>query len=106
MAPGSTHCRRGNPCTLLATPPAMIRTYLSATIALCLSACGNDSGLGLGPDAGGDVVLPSGGSGLPCEVSALLAANCQTCHGATPSNGAPISLVSFRDLTAHNSNGV
>jgi mono/diheme cytochrome c family protein len=52
-----------------------------------------------GADAGG------GGGGeqtsdLPCAVAALLATNCQSCHGATPTMGAPMSLVTHADLAA------
>lgn len=40
------------------------------------------------------------GGTLPCEVSQLLQASCGSCHGATPSNGAPMSLVTHADLLA------
>jgi len=50
--------------------------------------------------------VTAGPGGLPCDVRALLSANCQTCHGATPSNGAPFPLVSYRDLTGKNPSGV
>jgi cytochrome c553 len=36
-------------------------------------------------------------TGLPCEVDALLAKRCRTCHGP---GGSPMSLVSYEDLTA------
>lgn len=49
-------------------------------------------------DAGGG---PTGcGAILPAAVQALLAAKCTTCHGATPVSGAPMSLVTYGDLTA------
>jgi Copper type II ascorbate-dependent monooxygenase, C-terminal domain len=35
---------------------------------------------------------------LPCMVSQVLATNCQSCHGATPIGGAPMSLVTYADL--------
>jgi hypothetical protein len=35
---------------------------------------------------------------LPCAVSKALATNCQSCHGATPIGGAPMSLVTYADL--------
>jgi hypothetical protein len=35
---------------------------------------------------------------LPCAVSKLLVTNCQSCHGATPIGGAPMSLVTYADL--------
>jgi hypothetical protein len=51
---------------------------------------------------------PSNGSGgasgetktLPCDVSTVLEGHCQSCHGAKPSFGAPMPLVSYADLTA------
>ena len=58
---------------------------------------GDDGGAGsTGDDSatGGD---PS--AGLPCEVDAILAQTCRTCHGDPP-NGAPFSLVSLADLVA------
>lgn len=38
------------------------------------------------------------GSGMPCEVAALLENHCVSCHGTTPSGGAPNSLVTRDDL--------
>jgi hypothetical protein len=35
---------------------------------------------------------------LPCAVSAIFESRCQSCHSATPSAGAPMSLVSWDDL--------
>lgn len=47
----------------------------------------------------GDVPQPSGtGAALPCEVSRVLAANCQNCHGATPQFGAPMPLMTYDDM--------
>ena len=38
-------------------------------------------------------------SGLPCNVQAILQANCQRCHSNTPnSSGAPMNLVTYADL--------
>jgi hypothetical protein len=48
------------------------------------------------PDAGSIAVMESG---LPCDVAALLATYCVSCHGAPPAAGAPMSLVTFADLT-------
>ena len=39
-------------------------------------------------------------TGLPCDVNAILVANCQSCHGELPAAGAPMSLVTYADLTA------
>ena len=38
-------------------------------------------------------------SGLPCDVSKVLQQSCLSCHGSPPS-GAPISLVTYANLTA------
>lgn len=37
---------------------------------------------------------------LPCDVEAIVAANCRSCHGATPAFGAPMPLVGYEDFTA------
>lgn len=37
---------------------------------------------------------------VPCEISQVLSASCQSCHGAAPINGAPMPLVTLADLTA------
>jgi hypothetical protein len=51
--------------------------------------------------AGGTMVAPPTATGiLPCGVSKALVANCQSCHGATPIGGAPMSLVTYADVQA------
>lgn len=57
-----------------------------------------DSGTGTGGnDSGGG----TGASGLPCDVAAVLAnEQCTVCHGSTPAGGAPMSLVTYENLTA------
>lgn len=42
---------------------------------------------------------PGTTTGLPCDVSQVLSKSCTSCHGSPPS-GAPMSLVSYADLTA------
>jgi hypothetical protein len=37
---------------------------------------------------------------LPCDVEAIVAQNCRSCHGTTPQFGAPMSLVTWEDLNA------
>jgi len=55
--------------------------------------------------SGGSSQAGSGGSsgasggGLPCDIQTFLVSTCQSCHGATPSGGAPRSLVTYADLT-------
>ena len=55
----------------------------------------------------GTSMLPSaasaaagGGTTLPCEVSQLMQTHCGACHGATPTSGAPMPLVTYADLLA------
>jgi hypothetical protein len=49
-----------------------------------------------GTGAGGAMAT----SDLPCDVASVLEANCQSCHGATPTFGAPMPLVTLADLEA------
>lgn len=78
-------------------------------VAVMLAACalGCTSGLGGGGRGGGGgaghgastgASLP--GEGLPCDVDAIFATHCRTCHGATLAFGAPMALVSRADLVA------
>ncbi len=39
-----------------------------------------------------------GSTPMPCDVATVVATNCQTCHGATPIGGAPMSLLSYDDF--------
>jgi hypothetical protein len=62
------------------------------------SSSGTGTG-GSGTGTGGSTV--SGvASDLPCDVANLLASKCVLCHGTPPSAGAPMSLMSYADLTA------
>lgn len=49
------------------------------------------------PAADGGVAVAKG---LPCDVGAVLSEHCSHCHGSSPAFGAPMSLVSYEDLTA------
>lgn len=40
-----------------------------------------------------------------CEAREVLERNCQRCHGAKPSNGAPFALVTYEDTQASNKKG-
>ena len=75
----------------------------SALVAGLFSACymggGVDATSSVG-DAGGNVSDAGAGGGLPCDVQAVLAAHCQSCHGSTPAAGAPMALMSYADLVA------
>jgi cytochrome c553 len=72
--------------------------YRLIAFSLLLAACKQDWSQSGGPDAGASV-------GLPCDVEAVLAAHCQSCHGNPPSGGAPISLVTYDDLMRIDGNG-
>jgi hypothetical protein len=63
-------------------------------LAECTTGC--DAGLVTPKDAGtgGPVSM----NGLPCDVADVLARKCLACHGTTPTNGAPDSLVTRADL--------
>jgi hypothetical protein len=51
------------------------------------------------PDAmAGGQDATTGARTLPCDVDAVLAGHCRSCHGSPPSQGAPMSLVSYDDL--------
>ncbi len=54
---------------------------------------GGTGGSGGGSGTGSD-------SGLPCEVDAVLAAHCRSCHAAKPTAGAPFPLMTYDDLLA------
>ncbi len=43
---------------------------------------------------------PGHSSGIPCDVDAILAKDCRSCHGASPTAGAPNALVTWEDLQA------
>jgi hypothetical protein len=42
---------------------------------------------------------PTLANGLPCDVDAVLAQRCRSCHGATPLYGAPMPLVTHADVS-------
>ncbi len=65
-----------------------------AFVCIVLAACGNDHALGSDYE----------GTGLPCEVQRVLETYCQGCHG-NPTQNAPVSLVSYDDLTMYVSGG-
>lgn len=75
---------------------------LAGASALAIAGCGPlaDSPTEAGGDAGTSQVNTTAASGLPCAVDEALAKNCRSCHGAVPQFGAPMSLVTYADLTA------
>jgi len=81
----------------------------SAADDACTTNCGTDTGGDDGatgsvsPDGSGDADSDgsgdgAAGEGIPCDVREALAANCWTCHGATPQFGAPMSLATAEDF--------
>jgi hypothetical protein len=72
----------------------LIFALLSSFTALACHAPHDLGGGGAGGGAGG------ASPGLPCDVDAVLAASCRSCHGATPQFGAPMPLVTHADLIA------
>jgi cytochrome c551/c552 len=91
-------------CTAAAVDPVSSRHGVGANGDTSSGGSGGGSGAGSGSGSGG-LGASSGGtpdapSGLPCDVDAVLAAHCRTCHGSTPSFGASIPLVTWQDLTA------
>ncbi|HEX7597403.1 MAG TPA: hypothetical protein VF518_04255, partial [Polyangia bacterium] len=59
---------------------------------------GGSSQVGSG-GAGGIADAGTAGGSLPCDVQTVLVNRCESCHGTTPSGGAPRSLVTYSDLT-------
>ncbi|AKT36108.1 hypothetical protein [Chondromyces crocatus] len=87
----------------------LLRVLLPFTVVLSAAAgCFLPSGDGAdaepsGSGAGGPVGQGGSGTGadrgLPCDVDAVLATHCRSCHGSTPS--APMALVTYEDLAAN-----
>jgi hypothetical protein len=74
----------------------------ASILALFLISCGSSSSDAPGGDGGAlnDATTASGSTPLPCDVSAVLQANCQSCHQNPPINGAPMSLITWEDTQA------
>lgn len=75
-----------------------------AVMAAVASGC---SGVGVGMDddggtndGGTNVAMLPDDAGIPCEITALIARRCSTCHGAPPTAGAPVTLLTRADFTA------
>jgi len=60
---------------------------------------GSGGGSGGSSQTGSGGAGGSAGSGLPCDIQTFLVNNCASCHGTTPTSGAPRSLVTYADLT-------
>lgn len=59
-----------------------------------------DASVDAGDEPASDPAPTPAVEGVPCAVSAVLDKKCNSCHGATPKYGAPMSLVSYGDLHA------
>jgi hypothetical protein len=57
------------------------------------------NGKGKGTTAHGDAATETP-RGLPCDVAAVIAANCMECHGAVPAGGARNRLLTYEDFAA------
>jgi len=83
-----------------------MRTNIAVACALACASCGRDYAAGAA--AAGSTTDPSVDAGasdavtitgdLPCDVHAVLAAHCTSCHGDPPTSNAPYSLVTYSDL--------
>ncbi|MFO0588992.1 MAG: hypothetical protein U0441_15690 [Polyangiaceae bacterium] len=81
---------------------------LAITGSLSMAACtsvsetiiGSNGGGGSGGSAGTGGTTTADQTGVPCDVGAVFASKCLSCHGAKPSGGAPMSLVTYDELTA------
>ncbi len=62
-----------------------------------LVSCGTTSATG-GSDGGTTTVI--GSTPLPCDINAIVVANCQSCHSNPPQSGAPMPLVTWEDFQA------
>src|SRR5581483_5115953 len=55
---------------------------------------------GRGGTSGAGGTPATAASGLPCDVQAMLAAKCSSCHGPVLVGGAPMHLLTYADLMA------
>jgi hypothetical protein len=92
-----------------------LRGWLTLGLGLSVGlGCGGGSAASPGwygpPDSGPGGGGPGGSSGagatgvavtgLPCDVATILQAKCVVCHSSPPTGGAPMSMVTYSDLTA------
>lgn len=66
-----------------------------ALLAGCYAAAADGTGAGGGGGSGNATTGGTAGDGLPCDVQKVLSDNCWSCHGVTPSQSAPNSLVTY-----------
>ena len=80
-------------------PRSPLIVFLASLVIAC-SSSNNDAPAGGGAGASAGGAGGSAGGFLPCDVDAVLAASCRSCHAQQPLFGAPMPLVSYTDLTA------
>lgn len=69
--------------------------FVASALLVTLAGCQGSIAVGnTGGGGGGN----QGPTGLPCDVAELVAARCASCHGTTPSGGAPVTLLSRDDF--------
>lgn len=84
---------------------AAVGCYTGPDSTLAAATPASDASAG-SPAPGSDEAAADGDAGargvdgVPCDVSMLLATSCLRCHGARPTKGAPMSLVTYDDLVA------
>ncbi len=73
-----------------------------ASVAASLAVACSSSDAAAPGMPGGDGVTVDGGAGssLPCDVDAVLARSCRSCHSSPPAYGAPMPLLTLDDLHA------
>lgn len=64
------------------------------------AAGASSTAAGVSSAAAGGATVDPGGSGLPCEVTALLQHYCVGCHSSPPVGGAPQPMLSYDNLVA------
>lgn len=69
-------------------------TLLSSALLLLLAGCSNDST----DDLVGDFITPETNVTYSANVANIINNNCIICHGTTPANGAPMSLVTYEQV--------
>ncbi len=80
-----------------------LRLALSVALGVFAWSCapGASTNGASGGDAGAGASASDAGTGsLPCDIDAVLATNCRSCHGSPPLFGAPMPLVTLADLHA------
>jgi len=56
--------------------------------------------VGSGKGGAGGSTVTTAASGMPCDVQAVFASRCVSCHSSPPVGGAPMALVTYANLTA------